>query len=154
MLSVSITISGDKETIEKLGKLGQSFLNFQLAMRSIGKELTGYFANQVFASQGGALSQRWPQLANSTKVDKAKHYPGAGILVRTGEMKNSFDFYQPDVNSVIIGNNAPYFVYHQSSAPRHKLPRRVMMSTGGNVKSIVANIIDADVKDKLLKAGL
>lgn len=152
-LSVQIVIQGDKETIQRLGKLGTSLLSFQMAMREIGSELTSYFSNQVFASQGGALGERWDPLKPKTKLDKAKKYPGAQPLVRTGEMKNSFEDEYPNLNSVVIGNTAPWFPYHQSKAPRSKLPRRPMMSTGGNVKSIVAKIIDADVRNKLTKAG-
>lgn len=69
-------------------------------------------------------------------------------------MKKGFDATFPDVNSVTIGNKMDYFKYHQSSAPRSKLPRRVMMSTGGNVKTIIGDIIQADIEGKIEKAGL
>lgn len=153
-MTISITITGKSETIQKLGKLGTMLLNFQGAMRSIGSELTSYFGNQAFVSQGGAIDERWPALAQSTKVQKSKKYPGAGPLVRTGEMKGSFDFELPDVNSVLIGNTAAHFPYHQSKAPRRHLPRRAMIGTGGQVRTIVGKIIDADVRSKLQKAGL
>ena len=154
MLAVQIKISGDKETIAKLGKLGQSFLNFQMAMRSIGRELPAYFGGQVFASQGGAIGERWDPLKQSTKNRKAKLYPGAQPLVATGTMQGSFEAEFPDPNSVVIGNSAPYFKYHQSKAARSKLPRRTMMSTSGDVKNIIAQIIDADVAGKIMRAGL
>lgn len=154
MVSVSIQITGTDVQIAKLGKLGASFLNFDMAMKSIGDELTSYFANQVYVSQGGAIDERWPALARSTKVQKAKKYPGAGPLIRTGEMKNSYDFETPDVNSVVIGNTAAHFPYHQSKAPRRHLPRRATIGTGGQVKTIVGKIIDADIRTKLQKAGL
>jgi len=154
MLSVAITIKGDKETIAKLGKLGSSFLNFQMAMRSIGDELTRYYGNNVFNSQGGAIGQKWPALAQSTKDAKAKRFFTATPLVNTGAMKQGFTSTFPDVNSVTIGNKMDYFKYHQSSAPRSHLPRRVMMSTGGNVKTIIGTIIDADIQGKIAKAGL
>lgn len=155
MLTVSITIKGDKETIEKLGKLGSKLLNFQLAMRAIGQELPAYFQGQVFASQGGAIDQRWAPLSTSTRNWKAKHYPGAQTLVRTGAMQHSFAAEYPDINSVVIGNSAPYFKYHQSNAARKsKLPRRVMISSGGQVKTIIGKIIDADIKMKIAEAGL
>lgn len=154
MLSVTIKISGDKETIAKLGKLGQSFMSFQMAMREIGKELPAYFAGQVYVSQGGALGEKWEPLKQATKNRKAKMYPGAQPLVATGTMQKSFDAEYPDANSVMIGNTAPYFVYHQSKAPRSKLPRRVMISSGGSVRTIIAQIIDTDIRNKIAKAGL
>lgn len=154
MLSVAITIKGDKETIAALGKLGSSFLNFQMAMRSIGKELTNYYGNNVFNSQGGAIGQRWPALAQATKKQKVKKFYTATPLVNTGDMKKGFTSTFPDVNSVTIGNKMDYFKYHQSSAPRTRLPRRVMMSTGGSVKTIIGDIIQADIEGKIEKAGL
>lgn len=153
-LSVHITITGDKEAIGRLGKLGTSLLNFQGAMRSIGKELPSYFSNQVMNSQGGAIGERWPALSPATRLQKSKLYPGAGPLVRTGQMKNSFGADYPDSNTAVIGNSAPYFVYHQSKLARRKLPRRAMMSTSGAVKDIIKDIIDADIRNKIAGAGL
>ena len=69
-------------------------------------------------------------------------------------MQHSFEATYPDLNSVAIGNTAPYFKYHQSKLARRKLPRRPMMSTGGDVKSIIGLIIEADIKDKIAKVKL
>lgn len=54
--------------------------------------------------------------------------------------------------SVTIGNSKDYFKYHQSSAPRHKIPYRPMMAINDDVKTIVQNIIQADIRQKIASA--
>lgn len=167
MLQIAITISGDKQTIEKLQKTGQGLANMGLAMNSIGKRLSSFYGNEVFASEGSAIDERWKPLSPKYKMYKAtghttmnskrkssmRTYPGAGILVKTGSMKNSFK-YDATKNSTTIRNTAPYFKYHQSTEARSKLPRRPMMGVNDNVRNIVYDIVDTYVKDQILKAGL
>lgn len=154
MPSIQITITGDKQNIAKLSKLGQSLVMFEGAMNSIGKELSAYFAGQVFASQGGILGDQWPALSDEYALYKAKKYPGRGPLIRTGEMQSSF-FYEADSQGVLIGNAADHFKYHQSDETRtSNLPRRTMMALTDDVKDIITMIIDADVERKIRMAGL
>jgi hypothetical protein len=54
-----------------------------------------------------------------------KSNPGP-LLERTGDLRHSFEDIMFDDYAVIF-NTAEYFKYHQSRAPRAKLPRRVMM---------------------------
>lgn len=71
-----------------------------------------------FNSEGGTLGMPW----------KPRLEPyGWPILQRTGLMRRSFGAAF-GTDFVTLFNSAPYFKYHQSSAPRTtRLPRRVMM---------------------------
>jgi phage gpG-like protein len=153
MAIVTIKITGDQEAIGKLQKLGKSLIMFRSAMNEIGGELSDYFSQQVFASQGGAIGERWPRLSPAYQARKAKFYPGRGPLQRTGEMQKGF-YHTSDEQSVTIKNRKKYFDYHQSTEPRSKIPRRPMMATTGEVKDIVARVLQADVTAKIRKAGL
>jgi phage gpG-like protein len=150
MLQISVRVTGTEEVITKLRRLGAGLHDFSEAMALTGTELTGFFSGQVFASQGGALGVRWPTLAASTVMEKLKHYPAYATtpLIRTGEMQHSFRS-TPTPTSVTITNDAPYFKYHQSSAPRHKIPYRPMMGINGEVQTIVKKIIQADIARKI-----
>lgn len=169
-LTMHVVISGDKEIISKLRKLKQSIFTFERAMKTIGEELTSYFSNQVFASQGGILGERWPALSEKYRIYKAtghttlnlarqkattnvNTYPGRGILVKTGEMKNSFVF-EADNKSVFITNTSDHFPFHQSNESRSKLPRRVMMKTTPEIRQVVTQIVDDEIKNKIRAAGL
>lgn len=171
-LAIRVFVEADAP-LANLDKIGKSFVMFKDAFQSIGKELTSYFSQQVFNSEGGILGDKWAPLneryrnykaTGHTVLDLALQrekrigdgvnvYPGRGILVRTGAMQNSFT-YDADNNSLTVGNTADYFVFHQSTRePREKIPRRPMMALNEDVKTIISEIIDKDIKDKLRDAG-
>src|SRR4051794_23101088 len=62
MTDVVVSISGDREVMAKLKKLGNGVLNLQRPMTDIGDYLTGFFLGQVFASRGQAIGERWKPL--------------------------------------------------------------------------------------------
>lgn len=57
-----------------------------------------------------------------TKPNKKNR--GRAILVRTGRLRRSFDYY-PTLNRVIVINDTPYSVYHNYGTKR--LPQRRFM---------------------------
>lgn len=148
MPSVTVTITGTQEEIDKLRSLGDKLNDFGDATKEIGDRLTNYYASEAFGSQGGVFGEIWPDLNPIYAKRKAKLYPGAPILYITGTMERSFT-YESDSNSVVIGNSAPYFKYHQSTEPRTKMPYRPMMLINDDVRSIAHDAIQKDVDQKL-----
>lgn len=159
MISVNVTISNYEDITDKLTKLGQSLYMFDSAMASIGKALVDYYSVVGFNSQGGVFddgsggSGVWAPLASAYAAWKAKKI-GTPILVGTNvpHMRDQFD-YTADSDSVYISNTADYFKYHQSSESRSSnLPRRQMIGTNDDIRSIINDIIDADIKQKIASA--
>lgn len=177
MLQISVKISGTQEVIDKLRRLDTSLLNFSDAMGQIGDELKNYYSGQVFASQGAVLGHPWPPLSpvtllarghsgNGLKFESSRQANFAGyllsrrlqigggsslnfnILEDTGTMRRSF-YADTTATSVTIGNTAPYFKYHQSSAPRHKIPYRPMLGINDDIQAIVHDIIQSDLDQKI-----
>jgi phage gpG-like protein len=154
MLQIQVKISGVSEEIERLTRANIALLDYSVALTAVGEELKRYYSNDVFATQGADIGARWPALAASTiKARSGSHTRmiGASVgqpLVLTGKMKESFTAKVTPL-SLTIGNSAPYFKYHQSSAPRTKLPRRQMLGINEEVKRIVQTIIAEDVKKKV-----
>ncbi len=148
-LQVRVTVSGDSSFLQRAGRV-ISTGDFSKPLKEIGNELVSYYSGQVFASQGGVLGEPWATLAHSTMAYKSKHYRAyAAIpLIATGTMKNSFEA-KVTSRQLTIGNTAPYFVYHQSSAPRTRLPRRQMLGVNDDVKQIIKQIISRDLNSKL-----
>jgi phage gpG-like protein len=153
MLQITVKITGTREVIDKLRRLDVGLFNFSEAMSDIGDEVKSYFSGQVFASQGGVIGVVWPTLAVSTMLYKRKHYPQYATtpLIRTGAMQGSFTS-APTSNSVTISNSAPYFKYHQSSAPRTKIPYRPMMAINDDVTNTVRRILQVDIASKIESA--
>lgn len=149
MMQVSISISGDRQLQTKLKRLGSSLYEFRAGMNDIGRNVARYYSVQGFTSQGGVFGAKWSPLAMRTILQKSKTYPGRPPLVRTGAMQNSFTFTAAS-QQVLIGNEMPYFKYHQSSAPRSRLPRRQMMGVNAPVKRMVRTILEAEVRRKIM----
>jgi hypothetical protein len=68
----------------------------------------------------------WPPLSPLYAARKAKRYPGARILERTGQMMGSF-FARATKQTLKIDNPFRYWKAHQKGAPTRNLPRRVIV---------------------------
>jgi phage gpG-like protein len=71
-----------------------------------------------FKSSGRYASGGWPALSPRYAAWKAKHYPGAPILVRSGDLRDSltrrpFGVDVIEKKSMAIGSDVPYGLYHQ-----------------------------------------
>lgn len=97
------------------------------------KEVALIFSHQQSRNTG----DRWPQLSDNPagkgyRTWKDKNYPGAGILVRSGDLLNSMTEEGVEGNITVIskfgavfGTSISYAAYHDSNEPRSgNLPRR------------------------------
>lgn len=150
-MKIVITISGDKDEMARLKRLKAELFNFSRAMRQIGSQVSSYYAGEAFASQGGIFGKVWKPLSPVYAAWKAKHYPGRPPLELTGTMRRSFRFSTSNTSATIT-NTSNHYKYHQSSAPRSKLPRRQMAGINNDVKTMVQRIIKDDINRKLRAA--
>ena len=139
---------GAQEIRVMLDGLGLDLRNMRGAMEEVGRSAVQTFGGRVFASRGQLLGEPWPRLSDDYAGQKAKSYPGRPTLVRTGQMQRGFDFQATNM-SVTISNNDPKFKYHQSSAPRTKIPRRAMIGVYQGLDTEVRNTIAAVVARKI-----
>jgi phage gpG-like protein len=150
MINVSFTIEGERQLSRRFHNLKREFDNWTPAFKQAVTTLKDLFSNEVFSSKGGAIGENWPPLDPEYSRWKSMHYPGKGMLERTGEMKRSFQtLYKTDYGAV--WNTASYFAYHQSNKPRNKIPRRVMMKLGNEQREVVMKIFHRYFNDKLKK---
>ena len=149
-MELTFTFKGDKKVLAKLKRTQAGLKDMKGPMRTVSKFLTHYYS-QAFVSQGGVFGMPWPRLNRYYEVEKHKRYPGRPPLIATGRMQRGFK-YQVFRNGTVIHNPTPYFKYHQSSAPRSRLPRRLMMAINSEVEFRVFSIINQYVRDQLRKA--
>lgn len=86
----------------------------------------------AFATEGGSTGTPWPELSPRTQREReAQGFSGAHpILHRTGTLERSltmdggasFVVQMPKYFAVAV--DLDYFVFHQSTKPRAKIPRR------------------------------
>jgi phage gpG-like protein len=84
-----------------------------------------------FQTAGAAGGKAWPELSPEYSTWKEEHFPGTPILERTGELMRSLtDPNHPQTvrieerKTLTLGTQVPYAIYHQSTEPRTRLPRR------------------------------
>jgi len=149
-LAIGVTISGDARTIDILRGAKTVLEDFTNVFEQLGLWLVGYYGGEAFKSQGGVYAIPWPRLAPATQAYKIKHYRQYTTvpLMATGTMSRSF-IYKATSRTLTIGNTAPYFMYHQSTAPRTKIPWRPMMLINTPIKDTIKAVITDDINAKI-----
>lgn len=113
-----------------------------------------------FASEGAESGEKWAPLSEAYAQWKEVHFPGQPILRRTGDLERSLTSGS-DPNSVKIeqrkqltlGSRVPYAIYHQSIAPRTKLPRRPMINLTEGFKRGVMRHLQAYLVEIATRVG-
>lgn len=148
-MAIIVTIKGGKEIEAKLAKLGSSIYKMRTGMAILGQEISRYYTDEVFNSQGQVLGQTWARLKPATSLGKLKagYTRYATIpLIRTGLMRNSFTF-EAGESSLKIGNLQDYFKYHQFGTER--TPKRPMIGINNSIKRTIAEVVKREVIKKL-----
>ena len=141
-LYLSWTIEGDVQLSRRLLFLSDAIKDWTEAFEDTASYLLEVFGDAVFESEGREIGEAWLPLSSWYAVTKQARYPGSGLLVATGLMKESFNaLIQP--NQLQIINQVDYFKYHQSNLPRTRLPRRAMMGLADEQKTSIVRIFQA-----------
>lgn len=143
---LSWTIEGEQQLARRLRQVETKISNFSKPFRTSAQMLENVFSKSVFASQGGAIGEKWKRLSPYTVAQKARLGYPADPLVRTGKMKRGFRSIV-STDQAVIYNTAEYFKYHQSNQPRKKLPRRVMMKLADRQKEDIVRIFQQFVRE-------
>lgn len=151
MVEVQIKLEGGDKVIRKLKRMGIELNDFSEEMRAIGKYYQNFVTVDVFEDEGGPYGNQWAPLNEAYEDAKREEYPGAGILERTGKMRRNFKT-KISPNSMIFYNPTKYFKYHQSSKPRKKLPRRVMINLDAERRMEITRIMGQTLNKRLKRA--
>lgn len=134
-------LGGLEEIVERIGGLKARAADPAPALEIIANLLEAHVA-KTFATEGGHSGHPWQPLAESTARARAHrwgHYrqapaSGAGprhpILVWRGYLRGSFQRGHPEHvravsrSGLTWGSSVDYGIYHQSTRPRTRLPRR------------------------------
>jgi hypothetical protein len=88
---------------------------------------------RAFATEGASTGAPWPQLKPRTQLERQRlgYPPAHPILERRGTLKRALTTGEgayvrmsPTALDYLLSEEVGYFKYHQSRAPRSKLPRR------------------------------
>lgn len=113
-----------------------------------------------FKSEGAEGGEKWPELSAEYAGWKEARYPGKPILQRTGNLVASLTSgSHPDAvrvrerKTLTLGSKVPYAIYHQSPAPRKRLPRRPEIMLTEEFKRGVMHHIHGYVVEMATKCG-
>lgn len=125
--NLSFNIEGEQQISRTLLLMASKVKDWSPAFQDTAITLKNIFQNDVFETQGEVIEENWSPLKKAYALQKAKKYPGKGILEATGNMRAGFmTLWRPDM--AMVWNQVEYFKYHQSNQPRSSnLPRRVMI---------------------------
>lgn len=151
-MHISFSIEGEKQLSRNLTTLDWNLKNWYTEFLATGKYLQNFFAGPVFSSRGGVIGEGWKPLSPAYAAQKAKRYPGRGILEATGKMRGSFQ-YEASSMWTRVFNTTSYFKYHQSRMPRSRLPRRIMMKLAETEKRKIVQIFHKGLDNYIRKSG-
>lgn len=147
-LQIRVSIAGADALRARLAKLGQDLYDFSQEMTATGQYLADYFSTVPFATLGRNYGTPWQPVTPKTLAYKLKHYPqnAQNTLQASGLMRDSFAF-ESDRLSTTIGNQQPYFQYHQLGSTR--TPQRVMMAIDATNKAEIIRIVQEGIQARI-----
>lgn len=143
-MQLRFSIDGEMQLSRNLEAISVNISDWTPAFEQTGDYLMGVFQDDVFETEGQAIEETWDALTAAYAARKEKQYGDQGILQATGTMRNSF-WKQIDTTSLIIGNDTPYFKFHQSNEPRTKLPRRAMLKLTNDMKQQIVSLFQQQI---------
>lgn len=129
MVDFTFEVMGDAQILRSFSRLADEVKDWTPAWGMIRDDFKEIEQRQ-FDTQGHYGSGGWKVLSKKYERWKEKHYPGRGIMVRTGVLRESLIggdqfVYRPEPLQMTIGTQVPYAVYHQKGGP--VMPKRPLI---------------------------
>ena len=147
MIRFRLDIAGEVQMDRGIARFSEGLTDYRPIWPIIEDDFYAQEQDQ-FKTEGAEGGEQWQELSEDYAGWKEAHFPGKPILERTSDLVRSLT--QPnDPNGVRIearktltlGSKIPYAIYHQSIAPRKKLPRRPeIMLTEAFKRSVMHHI--------------
>ena len=139
-MSITVRLQGDKALQRKISKFHNKLKNPKKILKESGELLVKNYQTN-FQTEGSTLGSKWKPLSAFTTAQKIRlGYGGKKILERTGKLMKSIKILILNKFLVKVGSKLDYYRYHQSAAPRRKLPRRKMVDITNKLSKQIADI--------------
>ena len=150
MARITLTLHGARETLQKLAMLEKGLSSFKPELKETGEFLKDYYIKAPFETEGTVYGSRWPALVPWYAKWKREKYIGKPLLELTGKMRKAFR-YDADDHKLVVDNPTEYFKYHQSAAPRTKIPRRQMIGLNDHLTAKIMELFRSAIRKKIQK---
>jgi hypothetical protein len=136
-LRITAVASGTERVIDRLIRIERNATDMTPAWPAVVMAFRA-IEKKAFDTEGGSTDAGpWPALAERTQRERARKGYGAAhpILQRTEKLQRAltlgvgaYERMTPTSLQIQLGPEVDYLTYHQSTAPRTKLPRRAPVS--------------------------
>jgi phage gpG-like protein len=155
VMELKLEVFGETELNRTMLRFTQAVEDMRPAFTNIHTDFL-HTERAQFSSEGAAgATGRWAPLADSTVAYKAARGLDPAILVATGALEASLTqsgsehhIYRVTPDTMFIGSSVDYGKFHQSRAPRTRLPRRPPVSLPENTKRVWVKML----QDHLVRA--
>ncbi len=126
MFILTFETFGEEQVARGLDAISWRVQDVRPALEAMGDRFAELNTRQ-FESEGSASTGGWPALSPKYGAWKAEHYPGAPIMVRDGDLKESltrrpFGVDEIDMTTAVFESGVEYGIFHQQGAGH--LPQR------------------------------
>lgn len=139
---MKITLMGTQSALNRLKLMKSGVKDFSQELNEVGRYMKQFYGEDVFATEGQVINERWRPLKTNYGFAKQKKYPGAGILVGSGKLKGGFRF-TVNINRMKFWNPIPYAAAHNFGFPKDgtKTPKRTFFKVDALRKRKIVDII-------------
>jgi phage gpG-like protein len=141
-LELKYSIEGEVQLARRLKNLSGRVKDFKPEFRKSTNFLKDFFGGQVFDTKGRAIGEPWKK----RKVPRP--WP---LLQKSGRMRRGFKTRAKRLSGEVY-NAVDYFKYHQSKAPRRRLPRRIMMKLTSQLNNKIVGFFHTGVYKRVQKS--
>lgn len=119
-MELSIAVDGEDRLVQTLMRFTERSADLSEPLDAMG-DILARRQKQEF-SAGGLANGKWAPLSPKYAAWKARNFPGAGILERTGTLKQSlterpFGVDEVSTHVAVFGTAVSYAKYHQDGTP-------------------------------------
>lgn len=149
MLQLKISLKNLDKVLNQLDATGEVLNDLFPEMEKVGNYLVDFFSNAVFETEGGIIDESWAELSDKYEKWKNDHYPGRGVLERTGELRQGFEAL-PTSTYCVIQNDKDYGIFHEYGTDR--MPARVFLKLDQERSTIIRDMIVESLNDRVAEA--
>ena len=142
--TITIEVKGMDKVLQGMSNLGKELSNPKQPLEYSGSYMKEE-AERNFPAKGSVMQEGgWRPLTERTKkIKKAKGYGGQPMMVRTGDLRDSFKKSEPrigaNISSINVWNPVSYAIEHQLGIGKN-LPRRTLLKFRANHRKKIIDI--------------
>ncbi len=160
MFRFRLEVAGESLMDRGIGRFADGVSDYRPIWPVIEDDFYAHMAERFKSEGAKGGGERWQELSAEYAGWKEARFPGKPILQRSGDLMRSLTsgndpnaVKREERRTLTLGSKVPYGIYHQSPAPRRRLPRRPPMLVDAAFKRGVMRHLQAYVVQVATQSG-